>query len=98
MTVLASYASGAGELRLPLLGEGARSLLGVVRREHGRADLGVVLPAVVLVLALRVPDRPEHGLDGEGAVRGDQVRDLVGLRQRLPVAYDVADQPDLLGL
>ena len=50
------------------------------------------------MLALGVADRLEHRLDGERAVGGDQVGDLVRLRQRLAVGYDVPDQADLLGL
>ena len=73
----------AGELRRALLGEGPRALLGVVGREDRGADRGVVLPAVVLVLALGVAHRPEDRLDRERAVGGDQVGDLVRLLQRL---------------
>ncbi len=61
-------------------------------------DPGVVGPAVVLVLALGVAHRLEDGLDGERAVGGDQVGDLVRLGQRLAVGHDVADQAELLGL
>jgi hypothetical protein len=50
------------------------------------------------VLALGVAHRLEDRLDGERAVGGDQVGDLVRLGQRLAVGHDVADQPDLLGL
>src|SRR3546814_16002672 len=47
---------GAGEVRLPLLGEGARALLRVVAGEDRGADASVVGPALVLVPALGVPD------------------------------------------
>ena len=86
------------ELGLPLLQEGPRALLGVVGGEDGGADLGVVGPAVLLVLALGVAHRLEDRLDGERAVGGDHVGELVGLGERLAVRDDVADEPELLGL
>src|SRR4051812_44117216 len=82
-----SRASGPGEVGLALLGEGARALLGVVGGEHPRADDGIVLPAVVLVLALGVTDGLEHGLHRERTVGSDLVGELVRLRQRLTIGY-----------
>src|SRR3546814_2293647 len=68
---------GAGEVRLPLLGEGARALLRVVAGEDRGADASVVGPALVLVPALGVPDGLHDRLDRERAVGADQVGDLV---------------------
>ena len=52
-------------------------------------------PSVVLVQALAVADRAQHGLDGERPVGRDQPGDLVGLLQRLAVGHDVADQAEV---
>src|SRR5262245_46127871 len=86
--------SAALKVRFALLGKRPRALLGILSAENGHADLALQRERAVLGHALGVPDRGRDRLDGYRAIGGNQVRDLQGLRQRLPVVDDIADEPD----
>ncbi|OLT31195.1 hypothetical protein BJF84_04160 [Rhodococcus sp. CUA-806] len=65
--------------------------------EHCDTEFGVDLERRLFMHAFGIADRAQDGLYGEGAVRGDHLRQFQRFGQCLPVGYDVADEPDLFG-
>src|SRR5579864_1816308 len=88
--------SAAAEVGGALLGEGPRSLFGVLGVEHGLAVVALVGERLVLGHAVRLVQRLEDGLHGQRSVGGDDPGDLAGPAQRFAGGDDVPDEPELL--